>query len=193
MDRVNYGLQVATGPTVEPLTADEARRYLRIEHSDENELLESLITLARETVEYDSRRSILTQTLDLTLDQWQNVIELPRPPVQSVTWIKYYDSSNVQQTLSASDYGLDIPRAFVYWVPNVSLPTLYDRPAPITVRYVTGYTAASEVPQRFKQIMLLMLGTIYQNRVAPPSEQRQAVPEAAYYALLDRVRYRSYP
>jgi len=49
-----------TPPAVEPLTLDEAKAYLRVEHNDEDESIAALIAAARLQVEAQTRRALDT-------------------------------------------------------------------------------------------------------------------------------------
>lgn len=57
-----------TGPAVEPLTLAEAKTHLRVDVSDDDTLITSLIVVARQGAEAYTRRSMCTQTWKLVLD-----------------------------------------------------------------------------------------------------------------------------
>src|ERR1051325_11329554 len=101
-------LTLSTAPTVEPVSLDEAKGQVRVEldfHSDDALIL-GLIAAARRLAEVFCGRAFLTQTWDLTLDafpsgwgpRWpatlggRDAIRLPRPPLQSVSYVKYVDT-----------------------------------------------------------------------------------------------------
>lgn len=159
--------KVTSEPAVEPITQTEAKLHLRVDHSDENDLIDILRQAARETVEQHTNRSMITQTRTIKMDYFPcgETLFLTHAPVQSVTSVKYYDEDNVEQTLSSSDYWVDtnsnIPRIVV----KDSWPGTYDRPNAVEVIYVCGYGAAgSNVPRPLRAAMLLILGHLYENR-----------------------------
>ena len=88
-----------TAPTVEPVTSSEARIHLRLSPSEydnpgaynENTYVTSLIKAGREYAEGFTNRVFITQTWDMWLNDWPNsdFIEIPKPPLQSVTSITY--------------------------------------------------------------------------------------------------------
>lgn len=162
-------IQVSIPPVEEPLTLDEAKAQCRVDVADDDTLITALIVAAREYCEARDWRAYVTQTLDLYLDAWPvgSQIELPRPPVQSVTSITYTDEDGTAATISASDYVLDtvtepgriVLKSNISW-PSVTLQIVNG----IVVRYVAGYGLAVAVPQRIKQAMLLLVGHWYENR-----------------------------
>lgn len=81
-------LKLKTAPTVEPITLEEAKLDLRIDSGDDNTLIASLIATARELAERETKRAFITQTWQMYLDQAPAIIEIPKPPLQSVVSIK---------------------------------------------------------------------------------------------------------
>lgn len=162
----------SVAPATEPVTTSEAKAHVRVDISDDDALIGTLITSAREYVEETARRSLVTQTWKLYLDRWPGVdyITLPRPPLQSVTSVKYTDKDGVQTTWANSNYLVDsdsepgrIVLAYdVSWPDTVELRPMN----PIEVVFVAGYGAAAAAPQRWKQAILLLAGHWYENREA---------------------------
>lgn len=173
------------GPAEEPLLLGEVKEHLRITSDEENTLLEGYLAAARELAEMQSRRTFVTQTFDLSLVAWPqcNALTLPQPPLQSVTSITYIDSNGVTQTLSSADYLVDAasePGRVILGY-GKSWPSATLRPGPaITVRFVAGYGNAMQVPQIYKQALLLLVGHFYENREAVTANTRplQRVPLA---------------
>lgn len=174
-------------PTEEPVSLMEARNHLRVDASDEDPLIVSLVRAARQLVESDTRRALVTQTWDYAVDyDWPteedkrlgmvNRIVLPKPPVQSVTYVKYIDTSGVEQTLAANQYllrnGVIEPAYGVTW------PSVREQMATVTVRYVCGYGAASAVPEQVKQAILLLVGHWFSHREAVVSGTMNELPMA---------------
>lgn len=96
------GLVLVTAPALEPLERSDVKDHLRITATDEHDLLDAMIVAARRYAEdIGTHRQLLTATWRRTLDHFPAVIELPRPPLQAVTSIKYVDSNGTIQTLGA--------------------------------------------------------------------------------------------
>lgn len=129
--------------------------------------ISSLIVSARKSAETITRRVFVTQTWELYLDcfpTWE--IELPFPPLQSITSIKYIDNDGVLQTMSSGDYSVDIKSepGVVTPVYGGSWPSArYQRNA-VTVRFVAGYGLAADVPGGIKTWMHMRIKSLYDNR-----------------------------
>lgn len=115
------------------------------------------------------RRPLITQTWKLTLDQfpgWADAISIPLPPLQSITTIKYYDTAGVLQTMDAADYIVDAQSEPARVTPTIddSWPQTQERVGAVEIVFVAGYGAASDVPRRFKEWMLMQVGAMHENR-----------------------------
>jgi uncharacterized phiE125 gp8 family phage protein len=161
--------RVITPPAIEPLTLSEAKAQCRVDITTDDALLATLISVSRDTCERIAWRAFLTQTIELWLDAWpaSNAIALPRPPLQSVTKVEYYDTADVKSTLSSTIYSVDtISEPGKLWLKyNQTWPatSLREHNA-ICVTYVAGWTNPVDVPQSARQAMLLLIGHWYENR-----------------------------
>ena len=163
------GLVVKTEPSVEPVSLSEAKLHLRVDTDADDDLIERLITVARRESEKIARRSLITQTLSLTLDGWPApVFTLPRPPVQSIVAITYTESNGDEITLDSDVYAFDAATGRVFLESGQSWPAVELRPyASVNVEYVAGYgDAATDVPAEYKQAILLLVGHYHENREA---------------------------
>jgi uncharacterized phiE125 gp8 family phage protein len=66
------------GPSIEPLTATEAKLQCRVDTTAEDALFTILIAAARSYVEEYLGRALLTQSWQLVQDDWTEEIWLPR-------------------------------------------------------------------------------------------------------------------
>lgn len=151
----------------EPISLDEAKTYLRVTHSSEDALISTLITAARQACEAETGRSLVTQTWAKTIDLFPDAIELPYPPVVSISSVQYIDATTaLTTTLSPESYTLDNKSEPGWLVPAYG----YDWPIPldvinaVTVTYLAGYGDADEVPEVLKAWIKLHLGNLYANR-----------------------------
>lgn len=183
---------LVTAPTSEPVTTAQAKTHLRVNHSDDDTLIDSMISRARVTVEEYTRRQLLTATYKVFLDGWPDVIKLPRPPLQSVTHVKYYDSTNTLQTWSSANYQVDIYSypARIVPVQGVSWPTIYSRLNPIEIQFVCGHlnTGADLVPYQAVLAMLQLLSHWYEMREATISGTIIAEVPMSAQMLMDQIR-----
>ncbi len=162
-------LKLITAPATEPVTSTEAKSHLRVDTTADDTLIGTLITAARQHVEAHLRRALITQTWELVTDAFPvgDVLRLPLPPLVSVTSIKYTDEDGAESTFSSGLYVVDtdstkgrvVLKNGETW-PSVTLAAANG----VRVRYVAGYGEASAVPRPIRQAILLLIGTMYENR-----------------------------
>jgi uncharacterized phiE125 gp8 family phage protein len=187
-------LTLITPPAELPVTLTEAKAHLRVEHTEENALITNLIKAA--TAEIDGRdgflrRALVNQTWELGLYWFPTCvrIELPMPPLVSVTHVKYYDADNVEQTFSADNYEVvaNAPQGYIALKQGASWPATYQREQAITIRFVAGYGADSTyIPENVRAAMLLRIGELYANR--GDDDDQDMGPSAAVRRLLSPSR-----
>lgn len=184
--------KLINAPTVEPVSLVEATAHLYVTHSDDDALISAYIAAAREDAERRLGRALISQTWELALEAFPSAIELPNPPLVSVTSIKYLDTAGVEQTLDPSQYLVDtdsVPGAVVPAY-GASWPSIRSQRNAVRVRYVAGYGAdGSFVPASIRQWILLRTGALYENRESAVAGQAiQAAPRDFADALLDAYR-----
>ena len=186
---------LVTPPTEEPVTLAEIKDHLHISSTAEDSLLTLYAQMAREAVEGECWRALMPQTWDLYLPGWPagGVIEIPRPPLQSVTSIKYTDDEGAVHTFAASNYRVDTASepGRVVLAPDADWPSdALDSSNPVVVRFVAGYADASAVPGMAKAAILLQVGEIYANREAViVGSTPQVTPAVQRVLNLLKVRY----
>jgi hypothetical protein len=105
-------------------------------------------------------------------------IMLPRPPLQSVVSITYYDENNAQQTLDPSQYLVDIysEPGRITPAPDTTWPATKRRANSVEITFVCGYGDAAEVPEGLVSWMLLRIGAAYANREEVANAALMALP-----------------
>lgn len=186
--------QLVTAPAAEPLLTSEVKLHLRVDSSTEDALIAIYAAAARQAVEDECWVALYTQTWDYLLDAWPDgdAIELPRPPLQSVTSITYRDSAGVTSTFAAANYHVDTKGDMGRIVLKYGLqwPTAtLDAGSPIAIRFVAGYASAAAVPQLAKAAILLLTGELYQQREAATAGQLVQLPAIQRVLNLLKVRY----
>lgn len=156
-----------SAPAAEPLSTAEAKSHLKITHSDDDTLIDSYVKAARLWAENYMHRQLITATWALTLDEFPDVIELPYPPLASVTSIVYTDSDGDPQTLSSSVYTVDTVSApgRVYLAYGQSWPSVRSIRHAVTVTYTAGYGASgSSVPENIRAALRILVAHYYEAR-----------------------------
>ncbi|MDD0814280.1 head-tail connector protein [Curvibacter sp. HBC28] len=183
------GLRRTSMPAIEPVSLAEAKLHLRVDHDDEDTLIGALITAARMDCEERLQRSLITSGWEWTLDAFRDLGYVPRPPLVSVTSLKYVDAAGTQQTLDPSAYRVDAAGDQPGRLEPVAgqWPFAQDRLNSVTVAYQAGYgAAATDVPGPIRQWILLAIGDMFANRER--SSDRPAVGQDFADGLLDPFR-----
>ena len=164
-------LKLVTAPTSEPVSLDEIKTHVRVDHDSDNADLRAKAISSRRWAERFQGRAYCTQVWDWYLDAFPSVrqIEVPLAPLASVTSITYSDSDDTSQTLSSSDYSVlayDDSPGSVELNATSSWPTTYDKSDAVTIRFVAGYGNADDVPETIRQAILLHTRYAYDGGVA---------------------------
>jgi len=169
-------IEIVTAPTIEPITVAEAKTYCRIDSdlTDENALIGSLITAAREHIEVLTSRALAPQTVRLVLDKFPKYSKLPLPrfPLISVSTVDYDDADEAEQTWADSKYTVDpdgMPGA-IYALE--AWPATSPAPGSVRITYTCGYQiedgegeeASEIIPARAKQAIYYLVNHWYENR-----------------------------
>lgn len=185
---------VSEAATDEPITVEEARLHLRIDHEDEDTAITEWIATARKHCEDVSRRAFVTRTLTGEMDVWpnDNVIELPYPPLIAVASITYTDEDGNALEFSASNYLVDVHRepGRIVLRRSASWPSVTLREVgAILIEWTAGYGEAADVPAEYKAAIKLVVGDLYENREAITAAQGLTVttnPTVDRLLLTDR-------
>lgn len=168
MPPLKYSRAVTSEPAVEPVSVEDAKRNADEDDNARDTDFALWITEARRRFEDIAQRSLITQTQVLKLDSFPDVdhIELPRPPLQSVSSIQYVDSNGDTQTFSSSSYTVDTARTpgAVFLAYNESWPTARDERNAVTITYVCGYgTSPDDVPPEARAAIHFLVRSRYEN------------------------------
>ena len=188
-------LKLVTPAAALAVSLAEAKAHLRVDSTDEDTLITSMITAATETAEQITGRAIMPQTWELTLDEFPAVIELTRVPVAAVTSLTYTDTAGATQTLASGAYRLRVADdyGFAAVVPayDTEWPDTLDDTEVVKVRFTAGYANAAAVPEPIKAWIKLTVSAMYENREAESYSTRAVsttVKMSFVDALLDRYK-----
>jgi len=159
-------LTLVTPPAVEPVNLTLLKQQTRIPYNDGDAILTFYISAAREVVETYLRRALITQTWDLTLDWGPAWVELPRPPLQSITGVYTTSLDNVESVVPSSVYIVNTNTNLVGLNIGNVWP-LHRGKAGFRVRYVAGYGDTPDtVPFEIRRIILAVATTMDNTRDA---------------------------
>ena len=100
---------VLVPPVALPVSLDQAKAHLRIDHDEEDTLLNELIAAASDYIEQETGRLMIVRTLrvfaELPADRLK--VNLNLWPVREIVTVTGYDAYGTPQLLPAEDYELD--------------------------------------------------------------------------------------
>lgn len=177
----SQSLKLVTAPSVTPISLADAKTQMRIESSDDDAYITRLIDVA---VAYtDARgalgRAMITQRWAQSFYEHDNRVYLKIVPAKTLVSITYYDTSNVLQTATISDYLLvtDDDWAYVEPVSGKVWPSVYNRADAIKINFDAGYGAdATNVPQHVRHALFLLVAHWYENREEASDKALQSIP-----------------
>lgn len=180
-------IALVTAPATEPVTVVEAKAFLRIDSSDDDTLLTSMIKVARRMAETYTRRSFITQTVRLTMDGFGDAeetprdgmmiappphvvdgtraVQLPRLPAQSISSVTVFGPSNADSVVDPAVYGLDTTGGRLMLNDGQSWPSDLREYAAVEIDFVAGYgDTAADVPEDIRQAILHIVAAMYESR-----------------------------
>jgi uncharacterized phiE125 gp8 family phage protein len=123
-------LRVVTPPVEDAalMTLEEAKAQLRVDHDDDDDLIQALIDAALDAIETDVQRRYFAQTIEWVCDAWPAGRPFPLAGIDGakgmeVTSVTYVDLEGNAQTLDPSQYWVRpigetikiVPRWFIWW------------------------------------------------------------------------------
>lgn len=159
--------KIITPPAAEPVGTDELAGILKVSTGDEAALLTGLLIGARSWVEAWTGRAIITQTLQVWLDQfpYDRIVELPQAPAASITSFSWFDDQDNETSLDpAVDYFTDLINepARLMLRQGIEIPQGLRQANGLQATFVAGYGAdGTTVPQGLRQAILLLAAEIY--------------------------------
>lgn len=192
-------LKLITPPACEPISVQDFKSHARISRDDEDATIKAYIAASRLYAETRQRRQLISATWQLSLDSFYPcesdlplsngmplaqlvpliearfgyggalAIQIPRPPLQSITSIQYVDTDGATQTLDPTLYIVDtvsepgrIAPAF-----NQIWPITRAQINAVTITFVAGYGAtAGSVPATTRHAVRMLASHYYEHREA---------------------------
>ena len=184
---------VHTKPAAEPILLEDLKDYIRDVPEDgaEDNKLTQFITAARQRSEEFTRKSFITQTWTLWMDDfpsrerkdawWDGVRELPiselrtqsseiwlsKKPLQSVSKINTYDDADVATEFPAASYFVDAPGGRIVLRDGNVWPVVDRSANGVEIEFVAGYgVSGAFVPQPIIMAMYMTMAHWYENPMA---------------------------
>ena len=159
-----YSIQKTSAVTTSNvITTADLKAHLRVDHSDEDTLIEALRDAAIETVNNYCNTNLGDVTAVMYLDKFYSHWEIPVGPVISISSITYNTAANTTATLDAGNYYVDTVRKPAR-ISIINAPQVYDYVHNgVQVNFSYGFLEA-EVPKPLMHAIRLMVGHWYEQR-----------------------------
>ena len=179
------------GTAVEPLSLAEARQWLRIDSTHDDDIVSTLIVSARLLVEQTTRRLLIAQQWRILLDDWPigGMIEIPLTPVLSIDAFRLRAPSGEATPVNPETYRLrthqDPAVVELLSVPSAELALR----GGIELDVTAGYGAqAIHTPEPLRHAIRLLVAGWYENRGDAAFGQHGAQLPSAVASLLAPFR-----
>ncbi|MDM9647982.1 head-tail connector protein [Rhizobium sp. S163] len=175
-----------TPPASEPITLAETKSHLRLDDTNEDTLLASLIRTAREHLERTTGLSLIAQTWRLYLDSIpeDGVIQIARGPVQAIESLTLYDAAGEELQLPLTGHILDGHARPA----RLMLGRAVSPGQPINgieIDFTAGFgESGAEVPDTLKRAMLMHVAQMFAFRGTVAIEDQPADIPAGYDRLI---------
>jgi len=169
------------------LSLDDAKAHLRVDGKDEDAYITDLCAAANDQLDGDTgwlKRALGQQSWRLVLDGFEHCcrarrdarfnpqrIDLPLPPLQQVTAVKYLDGDGNEQTLDAVNYravNCGSEPSFIMPAAGKSWPSHLSAPDAVRVEFTAGYgneEGMIKLPRNIVAAMKLLVGQWYEQRM----------------------------
>lgn len=157
-------------PSTQLLTRAQAKEHLRVDHTDEDDLIDALVAAVGTRIEAYTLRSFRAQSWAWKLPDFPRysteALSLPRPIVRAVTNVTYLDIEGVSTVWGSGNYRVDLGQSHAFLSLDFAQtwPSVRDVALPVTITYDAGYADAADIPGDVVQAARLLLGTFYEHR-----------------------------
>lgn len=186
------GIKLITAPETYPVSLNEAKAQLNVDFTDDDALITLYLKAATIHAEAFTGRAFIDQTWDYFLDSFPDdnkAIAIPKPPLIGIGGIYCND-----ELLSSDSYVVDDTSEPARISPVTSWPTIQTHFNAIRIRFNSGYVTdtspqVAAVPEDIKAAILLIVGSLYENREDVNTIQTFRLPWGAEMLLRQQRIY----
>lgn len=165
---IDYNLNLITGPASEPVELEDCKNWIKVENDEtyDDDLINSLIVMARDYCERYTKRALFTQTWEIVSSYDLNPVNFPLGQLQSITSVKVVNEDGTESTQSTDLYHttLDNDNGRL-WLKNGSIWSTttrdYDN---FIVRFICGWDDVDNIPEIYKTGIKKLVAYMYENR-----------------------------
>lgn len=192
-------------------TAD-MKEFLRVSGSADDAIIAAYVETATEAVKQHTRRALLTETFVMKADGFTDpggddrllalgpgvhtasvpyvlgggeTLDVPFPPLQSVTSVITYDRSNTAATFSASAYQVDLTSGRIYLNEGQVWPSDLRAQDAVQITYIAGY-GSGNIPAPILEAIRRYVSQLYDGCEGMTDEIRRLL---APYRRMDELAW----
>lgn len=155
------------GPTVEPVSLAEMKAHLRLDGSDEDDLVSALVVAARVRIELHTRLTLISQRWRYALSGWPggSRVRLPFQPVLAIDAVRVSNESGPATVLAPLQYRLDEDGDVARLVVAPGAPDAEGKVPRIEIDVTCGFGAsADKVPEPLRLAIRRLAGFWFEHR-----------------------------
>lgn len=160
-------VRVKTAPAAEPVSVSTAMEVLRIDGTESDAIIGSLITAARTFAEETTGISIAEKVYEMAYDMYPpNIIKLPYPELIALNAVTVTDRNGTTTSMATASWVVDTFGSALVKKESASYPTITLQEANgFIIEYTAGYKS---VPEDIKQAILLYVKAQFE--CIPPTD-----------------------
>jgi uncharacterized phiE125 gp8 family phage protein len=173
-------LVLLAAPAVEPVTLAEAKAWLKVDVTDDDAVIGTVVTAARQWLEARLRILMISQKWRWILDAWPAapILQLPANPLRSVDAMRVYSAAGVPTALATTSWQADAASARGRIALLAAVPSPGRPLNGIEIDVTVGLAAAAaDLPPALKEAVLQTVAFLYENRGDAPGPDL-ALPSA---------------
>lgn len=153
--------QTHTSPEI--ISLADAKLHLKVDVTDDDDLITDLIDAAIEAAENYTGALVNESKYEIRFDEFVNDHEFKLSPVQSIESVSYTDDNDATQTVTDVELlPVDKYGSIIHFTDFDNIPTIKEGTR-IKVNITCGY-ALGKVPKAIQSAIKLIIGNLYENR-----------------------------
>ncbi len=171
-----------TPPLVEPIDLAYAKLFMRVDGTSEDTLIETLIKTARHQVENMIGRTLIRRELIARISvPHGRCVQLPRPPLMSVTRMTLIAENDQAVDIPPSDYTVSTKKqpGEIQLIPGKTWTDYLAEFTILGIQFEAGYgDTPDDIPLPIRQAIVLLLTHVFEFREAAEAPAIPVIVEA---------------
>lgn len=175
-------IEITSSPDLDAvISVADLKNHLRVDHSDEDALIEAYRDAAIKWVEDYCNTRLGDVTAVYHLDYFKTC-SLPVAPVSAISSVTYLDQNGDSQTLDTAQWWADLKRQPARITFDNAPDVFDDTYNAVQINITVGY-AEAEIPKPLIQAVRLMVANLYEQRQPVTHSQMYEVPMGLHSIL----------